>query len=111
VWEEYEGLKKLEADNHFFMTWGNRKQRFEWVNHIDYYYGPNERKKQILHMVICNETWQEVSRDSAEVVTKKSRHVWISNKPLSISNVHERCNLGARHRLGIHPRAYARGPL
>jgi len=22
VWEEYEGLKKLEAKNHFNMTWG-----------------------------------------------------------------------------------------
>jgi hypothetical protein len=101
VWEEYEGLKKLETDNHFFMTWGNRKQHFEWVNHIDYYYGPNERKKQILHMVICNETWEEIAKDSAEVVTKKSRHAWISSKPLGKWNVHKRCNLGARHRWNI----------
>ena len=101
LWEEYEGLKRFEPDNHFDMNWGNRKQRFEWVNHIDYYYGPNERKKQILHMVICNETWEEVARDSVEIVTKKSRHVWISDKPLLRKNLHERCNLGARHRWGI----------
>jgi len=101
VWEEYEGLKRFEPDNHFDMNWDNRKQHFEWVNHIDYYYGPNERKKQILHMVICNETWEEVARDSAEIVTKKSRHVWISDKPLLRNNLHERCNLGARHRWGI----------
>jgi len=101
LWEEYKCLKGLEPDNHFFMTRGNRKQHFEWVNHIDYYYGPNERKKQILHMVICNETWEEVARDSAEIVTKKSRHVWISDKPLFRKNLHERCNLGARHRWGI----------
>jgi len=62
VWEEYEGLAGLESNNHFSMTWGNRKQYFDWVNHIDYYYGPNERKKQTLHMVICNETWQEWQR-------------------------------------------------
>jgi len=100
VWEEYEGLKKLEAKNYFNMTWGNRRQRFEWVNDIEYYYGPNERKKQIVHMVVCKENWEEIGRDS-EVVTKKSRHVWISGKSLDKWNVHERCNLGARHRWGI----------
>ena len=101
VWEEYEGLKKLETKNYFDMTWGDRKQRFEWVNYIEYYYGPNEKKKQIIHMVICNETWEEVDKDSAEIITKKSRHAWISDKPLSRENLHERCNLGARHRWGI----------
>ena len=101
VWEEYEGLKKLETNNCFYTTWGDRKQRFEWVNNIEYYYGPNGKKKQILHMVICNETWEEVAKDSAEIVTKRSRHVWISDKPLCKTNLHERCNLGARHRWGI----------
>ena len=52
-------------------------------------------------MVICNETWEEIARDSVEIVTKKSRHVWISDKPLFRKNLHERCNLGARHRWGI----------
>jgi len=101
VWEEYEGLKKLETDNHLNRTWGDRFQHFEWVNHIEYDYGPNGRKKQIIHMVICNETWEEVAKDSSDIVTKKSRHVWISDKPLSKENVHERCNLCARHRWGI----------
>ena len=100
VWEEYEGLKKLEAKNHFNMNWGNRRQRFEWVNDIEYYYGPNERKKQIVHVVVCEENWEEIGRDS-EIVKKQSRHVWISAKPLDKWNVHERCNLGARHRWGI----------
>jgi hypothetical protein len=101
VWEEYEGLKKLETGNHFNRTWGDRHQHFEWVNNIEYDYGTNGRKRQIIHMVICNETWEEVARDSAEIVTKESRHVWISHKPLSKENVHERCNLCARHRWGI----------
>jgi len=101
VWEEYEGLKKLETKNYFNTTWGNRRQRFEWVNNIEYYYGPNERKKQIVHVVVCEESWQEVAKDSAEVVTNKSRHAWISSKPLCRQNLHERCNLGARHRWGI----------
>ena len=101
VWEEYEGLKKLETKNSFHTTWGNRRQRFEWINNIEYCYGPNERKKQIVHVVVCEENWEEIARDSAEVVAKKSRHAWISSKPLSRQNVHERCNLAARHRWGI----------
>ncbi len=98
VWEEYEGLKKLESKNCFDTTWGNRRQHFEWVNDIEYYYGQNERKKQIVHVVVCEESWEEIAKDSAEVVNKKSRHAWISSKPLCRWNVHERCNLGARHR-------------
>jgi hypothetical protein len=100
VWEEYEGLKKLE-NNCSITSWGDRRQRFEWVNDIEYYYGPNERKKQIVHVVVCEESWQEIARDSAEVVTKKSRHAWISSKPLCRHNLHERCNMGARHRWGV----------
>ena len=32
---------------------------------------------------------------------KTSRHAWISAQPLSRENVHQRCNLRARHRWGI----------
>lgn len=45
--------------------------------------------------------WEEIARDSAKVVTKKSRHAWISNKPLDKWNLHGRCNLGAHHHWGI----------
>lgn len=101
VWEEYEGLKKLENNNHFNITRGNRKEHFEWVNGIEYYYGPRGRKKQIVHVVVCEENWKEVAKDSAEVVTMQSRHARISSKPLGKWNAHNRCNLGARHRWGI----------
>lgn len=101
VWEEFEGLKKLETGNRFYRKWGNRHQDFEWVNHIEYTYGSNGRKKQIIHMVICSETWEEVAKDSAEIETKRSRHVWISHKPFTKENVHKRCNLCARHRWNI----------
>ena len=101
VWEEYKGLRKLESKNSFDTTWGGRRQRFEWVNNIEYYYGPGKRKKkQLVHVVVCKESWEETGRDS-KVVTKQSRHAWISGKPLEKRNVHERCNLGARHRWGI----------
>jgi hypothetical protein len=103
VWQEYEVLKELEPENYLNTTWGNRRQHFRWVNDIEYCYGPNERKKQILHVVVCKESWEEVDKDSAEIITKTSRHAWISNKPLDKWNLHERCNLGVRYRWGIEP--------
>jgi hypothetical protein len=101
VWEEVDGLGKLQPHNRLNRIWGNRKQRFHWVNGIEYRWGDRERKKQILHVVICEESWQEVDPNSAQIVTKHSKHAWLSSEPLSRENVHERCNLGARHRWGI----------
>ena len=77
--------------------WGNRKQHFSWVNKIEYYYG--DFKKQIVHVIVCEERWEEI--ENGQVVTKHSRHSWISSKPLNRDNIHERCNLAARHRWNI----------
>ena len=104
VWEEMEGLKDQQPENCLHRNWGNRRQRFRWVNDIDYrYLCPETRKekKQRVHVVICEESWEEIAPASTEVVTKTSRHVWISAEPLHTRTVHERCNLGARHRWGI----------
>jgi hypothetical protein len=101
VWEEVEGLRKLQTQNYFDQTWGDRKQHFWWVSDIEYYYGENYRRKQTVHVVICEESWYEVDRESTQIVEKRSKHAWLSSEPLSRQNVHERCNLGARHRWGI----------
>ncbi len=104
VWEEIEGLKDLQRNNRLRRKWGDRNQHFWWINDIDYRYlcpESKKQKKQSLHVVICEENWEEIAADSTEVVKKQSRHVWISAEPLHKLNVHERCNLGARHRWGI----------
>ncbi|MEJ2389169.1 MAG: transposase family protein [Chromatiaceae bacterium] len=100
VWEEYEGLRQLEPDQQADMTWGNRYQHFQWVNAIEYRFGKNQRNKQIVHLVVCEERWQEVDADG-NTVEKRSRHAWLSSEPLNKSNLHLRCNLGARHRWSI----------
>ncbi len=99
VWEEYEGLKKLLPENCHRRKCSNRKQYFKWVNDIEYYY--DVFKKQIVHVVVCEESWKQVDKDTGEIITKTSRHAWISGKPLEPANIHERCNLGARHRWNI----------
>jgi hypothetical protein len=50
--------------------------------------------------VVCEETWEAVN-DHGQIVTKTARHAWISSRPITRHNVHERCNLGARYRWGI----------
>jgi hypothetical protein len=101
VWEEFYALAKLQANHTYDMVWGDREQKFEWVNEIEYYYGQNQQKKIVLHVVTCEETWQEVDKSSCEIVNKTLKHAWISSKPLTKSNFHERCNLAARFRWGV----------
>ena len=61
VRDEYEGLKKLLPKNCHIKKWGNRKQRFQWVNDIDYYYD-SDKKKIVLHVVTCKEEWLEIDK-------------------------------------------------
>ena len=100
VWEEVRGLEKLQKQNRLERNWGGRRQCFRWVNDIEYRYGDKDRKRQTLHVVICEERWQQIDAN-ARIEEKTSRHVWISSQPLNRGNVHELCNLGARHRWAI----------
>lgn len=101
VWEDYEGLIKLEPDNDAQRTWGNRHQHFTWANEIEYRFGKNGRKRQLVHLVVCLETWEEIDPKTCKPVEKTSRHAWISSNPFNKGNLHERCNLAARHRWNI----------
>jgi hypothetical protein len=100
VWEEVESLSPLQASNHWTHTWRGRQQQFRWVNDIEYRYDHDTHSLPV-HVVICEEHWQEVDRDSGEIVDKTSRHAWISSRRLRWDCLHERCNLGARSRWGI----------
>jgi hypothetical protein len=100
VWKEANSLIELSPNNHHKNNWGDRQQDFWWINNIEYYYGKNEKKKSILHVVVCNETWEEID-EMGELQIKKSKHAWLSSVPLKKENLHDRCNLAARHRWGI----------
>ena len=104
VWEEIAGLKAFQSENRLRQNWGDRQQRLWWVNDIEYCYRhpvTQKHKKLRLHAVTCEESWEEIAAGGTEVVQKGSRHVWLSAQPLHRGNVHQRCNLGARHRWGI----------
>ena len=102
VWEEYQSLiNHEEKNNHALKKWGDRSQQFHWVNEIHYEYGNNGRHKTKVHLVVCEEQWEEVDQKSNEIVSKQSKHAWLSSRPLNHNNLHNRCNLGARYRWGI----------
>lgn len=101
VLREFESLSKLEPQQRRTMTWGGRIQQFGWINDIEYEYGPNEKKRAVLHIVECCEQWWEVEKGGVREIEKSSRHIWISSEPLTRWNLHERCNLGARARWTI----------
>lgn len=101
VWEEERGLRRLQRENSLEHQQGVRRQRFTWVNKIEYRFGENQRKRLTVHVVICQESWEEVDPMTAAVETKTSRHAWLSSEPLERSSVRERCNLQARRRWGI----------
>ena len=99
LWQEYDGLLKLLPENSYQMNWGKKRQHYKWVNEIEYHY--ERYKKETVHVVVCQERWQEVNKKTAAVTEQNSRHAWISSIPLDKSNLHERCNLAARHRWNI----------
>jgi hypothetical protein len=99
VWEEFHALHALQP-NWFRHTWGRRRQRFSWVNAIDYAFAQGGRRHLSLHVVVCEETWEMVDAQG-DTLTKTARHAWLSSQPLCRENLHERCNLGARYRWGI----------
>ena len=59
------------------------------VSYIAYRYGDNDRKYQSVHVVVREESWQEID-DDGNLVPKSVRHAWISSDPVSRKNVCER---------------------
>ena len=100
VWQEVKGLMSLDTEGEHCheRTWQGRRQIFRWVSGIEYEYGLGKHKKVLtIHVVTCDESWEEIDR-KGQVVEKTARHAWISSEPLNRKNVHERCNLTARKR-------------
>ena len=55
----------------------------------------------MVHVVVCEESKEEVDVQTEQIVTKHARHVWLSSESIDRCNVVLRCNQGGRHRWGI----------
>jgi hypothetical protein len=69
-----------------------RHQAFCWYNDVTW----GHEWQLNIHLVSCLENWKEVDKNTGEIITKHSQNQWISSIKISINNVHELCNLGAR---------------
>lgn len=103
VWKEGLALMKINPEESLKCNWGNRTQVYRWANDIEYdYYIENTRKKALLNLVICEESWvEENSRSSKKKENKKTQYSWISSKQISHNNVFYRCTKIARSRWRI----------
>jgi hypothetical protein len=100
VWREFHELRKMEPENQYESQWNGRDQKFYWINEIDYRYGNNLKQRQLLHVVVCEETWQTTNQQGI-TETNFTKYAWISGNPITRNNVTTRCNLIGRYRWKI----------
>jgi hypothetical protein len=74
-----------------------RRQEFYWHNNFKYGYDWQLN----ISLVGCLERREEVNKLTGKLEVKYSEHTWVSSIPLSINNVHELLNLGARKKEAI----------
>lgn len=103
VWKEALALMKINPEDRLKCYWGNREQIYSWSNEIEYeYIIENVKKKEMLNVVICYESWEENHSNSTGIVEKKeTRYAWISSRIISENNVFYRCTKIGRYRWKI----------
>jgi len=69
-----------------------RQQEFYWENNVNY----GDGLQLNIHLLGCFERYEEVNKKTGEIEICHTDHAWISSIPLSLDNVHELYNLGAR---------------
>jgi len=101
AWRESMGLIRLTPENVLKHHCGGRNQEYRWINEVEYNYGNNGRCKELLHVVVCEETWEETSRITGKTTSNSTRYVWISRKEITKRNVETRCFEIGRYRWKI----------
>ena len=101
TWREAMGLIKFTPENIRERHCGGRNQVYRWINDLEYNFGSNGRNKAKLHIVICEETWEETSRTTGKTRLNTTRYVWISGKEITKTNVETRCLKIGRYRWKI----------
>ena len=101
VWEDFDGLCKLDDSPSMKLIWGDRKQEYHWQNKLDYTYGKNHTPLR-LNLVTCHETWVENHPRSGGISEIKSTfYSWLSSICITDKNVFHLCTEVARRRWRI----------
>jgi DDE_Tnp_1-associated len=98
-----EAMKLIDyvKENRLEKVWADREQLYRWINKIEYRFGAGERFVEYLNVVVCYETWEEISRQKKKITKHETRYVWISNVEITEKNVFKRCTLMGRYRWHI----------
>ena len=105
VWKEALALMKINPEDSLKCYWGEREQIYTWANWIEYeYMAGNVKKREILNVVICYETWKEKhARSTGVEEEKETRYAWLSSREINYKNVFYRCtklaDLGGKLRI------------
>ena len=105
LWENARGVARLNPVHRKCNVRGDRRQSFWWANDLEYYYKPNESKKQVVHLVSCEEVWEELD-DDHKPKTESANYAWVCSRSLSFNDVDMRCNDVARRRWDIETMFY-----
>jgi len=100
TWREAMGLIRLTPENTIKYNCQSRNQVYKWINDVEYMYGES-RSKTILHVVTCEETWEETSKTTGKTELKLAKYAWISGKEITKNNVENRCIKIGRYRWKI----------
>jgi hypothetical protein len=101
VWEDAEGLMRLEPGNSLACNWGERGQEYRWANGLEYTYG-NNHKKLTLNVVVCCESWDEAHpRSGGRPERVRKKYAWLSSETVTCVNAFDRCTRLARSRWRI----------
>jgi hypothetical protein len=100
VWEEFEGLQKVEKENTLEAQWGDRNQTYRWSNNIEYMYGDNH-KKLSLNVVTCTESWYDPHPIKGKPCQCRTAYAWLSSSKVTEKNVFMLCTKIARYRWRI----------
>lgn len=103
IWKEALALMKINPENRLKCQWGDREQLYAWANEIEYEYMAGKvKKKEILHVVICYEKWEENhSKSTGNVEEKQTRYAWLSSREINYNNAFYRCTKIGRYRWKI----------
>ena len=101
VWEDFDGLQRIEPENTHYAQWGNRQQEYHWSNDLEYIYGDNHKVLK-LNLVTCTETWiEEHPRSGKKTEKKVTQYAWLSSQRVTSNNVFHLCTKIARPRWKI----------
>ncbi|MEI7478630.1 MAG: transposase family protein [bacterium] len=98
VWKEALGLIKYTQENRLQCKWGERHQKYSWINEVEHNFGENERLAEIVNVAICEESWEEISQKTKQAKQMSTRYVWVSSTPLTRKNIFDRCTKIGRPR-------------